>query len=408
MSIIGVSLLQFYWLQKAFDVKDKQFNQSAHIALLEVADLMAVYNKAMPTTTNPVNQLTSDYFVVNVNDEDMEPSVLKNYLLSSFKKHNIKSDFEFGIYDCSNDKMMYADEVHLSNPDKISKPTRELPKFKGFNYYFGVRFTNKKVILAGEMGIWLYSSLILLVVIVFFGYAIYVILDQQRLSEIRKAFVNNLTHEFKTPISTIEIASDVLLSSELIQQEDRFKNYVTIIKQENNRIRNNVERVLQLALDEKNPFRLEKTVFILNDWLEALVTHWKNSEEIDISFTSLSNRILVEADALHFENLLYNLLDNAKKYCIKTPVITIELVSKKQSTLLIFKDNGIGIDSKFLKQIFTPFYRVPTGDIHNVKGFGLGLSYVNQVIKQHQWKITVASTLQNGTTFTIEIPLLKK
>ena len=218
-------------MQKAWNIKEKQFNQTIFIGLQNVAEKLSTYSQTEPPNENPVNQLSSNYFVVNT-DCIIDVNVLDYYLRTEFDKLNIDTDYEYAVYDCHNDKMVYGNYVSIKGKDNSIEMTTNMPKYSEYVYYFGVNFPSKTNSLTGDMGLWIIFSAILLVSVIFFSYAIFIILRQKRLSELQKDFINNMTHEFKTPISSINISADVISNPEIVNDPERLQNYGGIIKQE--------------------------------------------------------------------------------------------------------------------------------------------------------------------------------
>ncbi len=403
VSILGIITVQVYWLTKTFELKEKQFNETIHTALLNVVEKMSPESIS---NENIINQLSSDYFVVNVNDI-INANVLDYYLSNEFKKLQLNLDFEYAIYDCKSDKMMYGCYVNvLDHSDE--KQSTELLTYDEYIYYFGVKFPTKSSYVLSNMRASIYLSSILFLAIIFFGYALYFIIQQKRRSELQTDFINNMTHEFKTPIASIALASDVLLKSEAIKNDTRLTNFSKIIKEQSERLNLQVEKVLQLAKDQNNLLELNLEKINLNQLLETITRSClPNFEKLNgnIILKIPNKAFYIEADRLHLTNILHNILDNSLKYCTTKPLVNISFNEKNKHVSLKIKDNGIGIDKKYLTQIFDKFYRVPTGDIHNVKGFGLGLFYVKKVIDQHNWKIKINSEIGKGTEIKIEIKL---
>lgn len=408
-SITGIIVTQVYWVQRAFDMKSKQFYQTTHVALRDVAQQIARINQH---TVKPVSikQLSSDYFVVNVNDV-IDANVLEYLLKTAFSKRGLFMEYEYGIYDCSTDKMVYGN--YVSSKTKAQPKRRaNLPKYDDYIYYFGVRFPNKTSYLASQMDIWIFSSLILVVVILFFGYTLFAILKQKRLSEVQRDFINNMTHELKTPISTIAVTADLLTNPQILGSKERMVNYAHIIKSENARLQNQIEKVLQSARMDREKLVLQKEIIDLRSLLTDLATSFElkvKNEGGSLELRLAPEALIVWADQSHLMNIVGNLLDNALKYASTKPQIVIdaEVVgnSKKKKLHLSIQDNGIGIKKEYQKKIFEKFFRVPTGNIHNVKGFGLGLDYVRQIVEAHRWAITLKSELGQGSTFKITIPI---
>jgi len=405
VSIVGILFIQGYWIKQAYKLKEKQLDHSLQIALKEVAQVIARYKNNTLPGDNPVFQHSPEYFVVNINNE-IDTLVLETYLQQTFDFHNIKLDYEFGIYNCNTDSMIYLKYVRQNNKKEKAIERHILPNCKKFVYYFGVFFPGKADFLLEEIDVWFYFSAILLFIIGFFGYSLLIILKQKRLSEVQKDFINNMTHEFKTPISTIAISADVLLMPEIIRKPQKLSNYAAIIKSENNRLLNLVEKVLQMANIEKNRNKLKLEAIDINEVIQQIVASFAvnlaNKGRIECKFSAQQSNI--KADKMHFTNLLYNLLDNALKYNNKTPYIIIHTEIKNRKLCISIIDNGIGIRKEFHKKIFEKFYRISTGNIHNVKGFGLGLNYVLKIVKQHGWDIKLESHEGKGSKFTILLP----
>jgi len=248
------------------------------------------------------------------------------------------------------------------------------------------------------------SLLFTMVILLTFGLTLYYIQKQKKLSDIKSDFINNMTHEFKTPIATINLASDALGSPKVMGQQEQTKYYLKIIKQENKRMNNQVERVLQMALIENQDFHLDLQKTDVHTIIENTIT------AVELSAKEKGGKILsslratcsaVMVDEIHFSNILNNLMDNALKYCEKAPDILIETFNKDGKIFIRISDNGVGMSKEVQKHIFDKFYRKPSGNIHNVKGFGLGLSYVKAIMDSHGGEISVSSEPGNGSIFTL-------
>ena len=405
-AIIGIIAIQIYFLQNAWNIKEKQFVQTVMIGLRNVAEQMSKYNQTALPHTNPIRQLSSNYFVVDINGV-IDANSLEFYLKSEFDKLNLQTDFEYAIYNCQTDKMEYGNYLTKQGSSKQNVLSANLPKYDQYTYYFGVNFPLMRNTIIGDMTVWFVFVALLLVSILFFVYAIFVILQQKRLSEMQKDFINNMTHEFKTPISSINISADVIMNPKIVNDPNRLFTYASVIKQENNRLNQQVDKVLQIARIENHGFHLNKEQIKVNDLIIRVVDNCvANSNHKLIINTNLSDTVsFILADVLHLTNILFNLLDNASKYSGDEPVISISTHRNRHCVLIKVKDNGPGIREEFQKRIFHKFYRIPTGNLHDVKGFGLGLYYVKTICKAHQWNIHLVSSLGNGSTFVIEIPV---
>lgn len=396
--IIGVVVTQIYWVSQALDLRQRQFNQNAHVALQDVAEQLANVSGVMQTI-NPVEQLSPEYFLVNTN-ATTQPDLLEHFIKDSFQKHNLITDFEVGIYDCTTDKMRYGMFLSTKNNVKTSAPTSDWIMTNKYPYYFGVRFPQQETYLAGTINGAVWSSVLVLVAVCFFAYALFVILRQRHLSEVQRNFVNNMTHELQTPISTIRIAADVLNTEAIVKQPDRHRRYVQIVREEILRLQGQVEMVLSMAKAESHNLNLKKEQLNAHSFIESVIVPYEG--KVRISFEDTNP--MVEADAFHFRNMLSNLIDNAIKYSPGVPDVWVRTHSKKHCLVIAVEDKGLGIAPEFQKKVFNKFFRVPDGDLHNVKGSGIGLSYVRQIVKSHHWHLDLRSQLGQGSIFSISIP----
>ncbi len=395
LSIIGVLITQIYWVRRAFALNERQFNQRVHLALQEVAEQLSKINGVM-LHNNPVEQLSPDYFLVNTN-ATVQADILEHYLKSEFKKHDVISDFEVGIYDCTTDKIMYGTALSTLNDDENPTPTANWKKSNKYPYYFGIRFPKQAVFVAGSLKGWIWSSALVLLAVCFFAYALFVILKQKQLTEIQRDFINNMTHELQTPVATIKIAADVLNSPQILDQPDRFKKYVKIVKEETQRLQHQIETVLNMAKAERNSLTLNVQWLDVHEVIESVAAKYE-----DILVKQLSaDSPYIHADKFHLVNVLNNLIDNAIKYSPVDSEVKIETYRENGTLIVSVKDKGIGIAPEHQSKVFKKFYRVPTGNMHNVKGFGIGLSYVWQIVKAHGWKINIQSELGKGSDFQI-------
>ncbi len=403
-SIFGIIIIQGYWLRRAFILNDSEFHQSVTIALYEVAQKIAAFNQSELPKQNLVQRKSSNYYAVNVNN-NIDANILEDYLIRSFEEKAINTDFEYAVYDCLSKELVYGSYCKMEHLDESKEKSGVLPKFEDLTYYFVVKFPSKTGFLLSNMWQNLLFSFITFLALSFLVYSMWVILKQKKLSELQKDFINNMTHEFKTPISSIKIASDYLLKDPILNQNERIKKYTEIISDQNSRLNNQVEKVLSLARLESDNFKLKKESFDIIPIIKDIIA----AENIRIAPGHVGLAVdesaaIITGDKLHFTNIVYNILDNSVKYCKSIPQIAINIINNGEKMLLEIKDNGIGINKEELDKLFQKFYRVSTGNIHDVKGFGLGLFYVKNICKSHGWNVRVASEPNVGSTFTIEIP----
>lgn len=431
ISLASILVVQMVWMRKTLAMQQtniaiqeredslnlKQFSEQAHIALRNVLEHISTQKADSSDLYGAVKQVRTNYFTVDINEE-LHPFYLETLLKREFYDQNIHQDFQYGIYDCFSDSIVFGnlikftkDSLYAPVSDSLVGITSEKLSWKKDGHYFTVYFPNVISESVGEptqlISPWIYVSIIVLLVLVFFGYTLTVIFRQKRLSEVKTDFINNMTHELKTPISTIGLSSEMLLRNDFSNDPEKLNRYASIIFKENKRLENQVERVLNVAKLDKEDLVLKKEKMDLHELLEEARDNFKYNQleqagKIELNLNASSGEII--ADPVHITNVVYNLLDNAIKYCDKTPEISVTTKDDKRGITIEFTDNGIGIKREDVKMIFDKFYRVPTGNVHNVKGFGLGLYYVKLIIDAHEGKIDVKSSLGKGTCFTIWLP----
>ncbi len=398
LSLVGISIAQIYWVRAAFNQEQDHFHRQVNAALNQVAGEFYSINKINAPNTNPIRQVLGNYYIVMVNSP-IDTNLLESLLKKAFSSRGIKTDFEYGIYNCDTQCMVFEEYVS-SDALPVIESLNQLPAWSETNYYFGVYFPSKSGYLLNRMKIWMFTTVVLLVVILFFGYAMFIILKQKRLSEIQKDFISNMTHEFKTPISTIAVASEVLQQPNIIEEPERLLNYATIINKENKRLKGQVERVLQLASLENDALELDYTKISVHKIITEVVSQFSISHtQGKINFLANAKYNIIKADKHHFMNMVFNLIDNAIKYSNSSFQIIISTKNEGGSLFISIKDNGIGIAESEQKLIFDKFYRVGTGNLHNAKGFGIGLSYVKLMTKEFDGFIKVESSVGKGSTF---------
>ncbi len=400
--IVGIMILQFFLLRQAVQYEEKKFAQKVHVALLEVASKLNVDGKTAVPQTNPIEKLSKDYYIVNVNSK-FETASLDYYLKNEFEKFDLVTDFEYGYYDCTKECMKYGDYIAIEKSGQPKKIEFKLAK-NNMAYYFVVHFPHFNKYIYKELNIWIIFSFVMLVVLVLYGYSAFTILQQKKYTELQKDFINNMTHEFKTPISSILIASNFLEKQEPVLQDEKLKKYTELITQQAFKLNGHVEKILNLAKTDNKSLLLQKTNFNLAIAVGAVIENILLKYPSAQIVVNIPQAYFIEADAFHFSNLVYNLLDNAVKYAIAVPIIEIKAKAVSKHIQLSFVDNGMGIPAKDLQNVFEKFYRVQHSKSNEVNGFGLGLFYVQKICKEHRWTITLNSIEKKGTEVIILIP----
>ena len=406
--VCGVLLFQSYWLIETWTIKNEEFDSTVIKSLRKVAVKIAEVNQSELPKANLIQKQSSNY-AVNVNSA-IDANILEDFLVRTFNEASLNTAFEYAVYDCVNNELEYKNICNLSAGQEDYAKSETLPTFDDLIYYFVISFPQRSSYLTNDLNTNILFSIMTVLAVLIFMYGIWVILKQQKVTDLQKDFINNMTHEFKTPISSIKIASDVIINSDSVKSDDRISQYAAIIKDQNNRLNNQVEKVLNIARLEKDQFKLNLERIELVEFIKKLMRLEKLKFDENKGFLTLASKedsVYVKADRLHLTNVLSNILDNAIKYCQKSPDVQFELSQINDKARLIIKDNGIGIEKENIKKLFDKFYRVSTGNVHNVKGFGLGLYYVKNICDAHGWKIDVKSKVDQGTKFIIEMDTIK-
>ncbi len=399
---IGILIAQLVWTYKAFTLEEKKFSQKVHIALLEVAREIYANNEHEISTKDLIQKVSNDYYVVNVND-DIDPAVLEHFLKTEFTKFNIITDFEYAVYNCESDDMMYGKYISVNDEADPNKEIR-FEKYKDLVYYFAVRFPQEKTYLLSSLKFWLILSIVLMLILVIYVYSIYTLIQQKKYSELQRDFINNMTHEFKTPLSSILLASNSLQNQSSVRENEKLNTYAEIISQQGKKLNHHIEKILNVARNDEFAMALNPVSLNLNEILHQVSRSVQTKHpEVQISIDSNPD-ISIRADEFHFTNVVQNLLDNSIKYSDETPEIQIITSQNKKGIQLDFSDNGIGIPPKNLGFIFDKFYRVSDKKNNEVNGFGLGLYYVKRIVQQHGWKISARNNVEKGINISIFIP----
>ncbi|MDH5036585.1 MULTISPECIES: sensor histidine kinase [Chryseobacterium] len=400
IAIIGILIAQLMWTRQAYNLEDKKFDQKVNIALMEVAEKLSGGKTSY--TENPVQNIANDYYVVNINNE-FHPVVLEYYLKTEFTRFQINTDYVYALYNCHSDKMIYG-KYMTSHQESPGSKVINFPKHKNLIYYFSIRFPDKTTYLISSLRFWYLLTFALIIILLVYVYSIYTIIQQKKFSELQRDFINNMTHEFKTPLSSILLASEALNKQEMVQENSKLQTYTSIIINQSHKLNSHIEKILNIAKNDAAGLSLKPQKILLQPFIQEIADNIQHKNK-DLSIEiDIENSTSVMADEFHFTNIIYNLLDNSIKYCEIKPVIKISAHKDSKGLYLKFKDNGMGIPAKNIPHIFEKFYRVHTKRSEEVNGFGLGLFYVKKVVQQHHWKISVENNEDKGITTTLFFP----
>jgi len=411
ISLTGIVVTQLFWVKNALKLKEEQFSHRVSIALKSTVNQLLDYkddttNTVFMNTCNPGCEMISDNIIASINPESLD-SIIKE----EFSNMKIQTEYEYAIFRKSDNHFVVGKyNSDLKNIINSNHFTTLTSLWKPDRFVLSVYFPKESNFLIKQMIGWLSTSTVFILIIIFiFSYIILSLVKQKKLSEMKTDFVNNMTHEFKTPIATISLASEMLLKPGVNEMPEKTKKYASIIYDENSRLKNQVEQVLQIAVLDKGNFKLKKREVNLHELIEFAAGNFEMQikQRCGKIITNLdASMATFYADPVHITNIINNLMDNANKYTAEAPEIIITTRNTEKGIIMTVEDNGIGISHENQKHIFKKFFRVHTGNIHDVKGFGLGLYYVKTIVEAHGGSVKLQSELKKGTQFEIYFPFV--
>jgi two-component system phosphate regulon sensor histidine kinase PhoR len=397
--------IQLIWLQKVYLYEEKQFNINVSKSVRSLYTDMELVNDATDNVQKVVENVSPDVYLLKI---DCSPNLEQLWI-------NIKAELtDFDVYtDCrvaiySQVENKYTTEQYIDLPDSYfpSNKEKELSVYKRDYAYIALYFPHRGQYIINQMMFWIASSGLLLLVLIGFGFSIFYLYRQKFFNETQKDFINNFTHEFKTPLAVIKIAADVLQQKTIIEKPDKLENYAGIIHEQTSHLQLQVQRLLEIAYTDRSSLPLEKEIFDANKLIEESINDlhpYIEQKNAVVQTHFAMPDAMINADKPYLRLCLINLIENAIKYAA-TPVIDVSTNTEGSYFCIAVKDNGIGIATEHQKKIFERFYRIKDGELYTGKGFGLGLNFVKKVIDTHHGKIEVVSELGAGSTFTIKIP----
>jgi two-component system, OmpR family, phosphate regulon sensor histidine kinase PhoR len=406
--IAFIVVTQLYWLRHIYNLEQHQFKRNVLKSLQAMLHETGAAANPKEPVKDIVDRLDDNTFLIDIGNIPGKDSL----------KYHLSSEFEyFGVWTYCN-VYVYSkqknDTIYTFNLDAA---TSNAPESKALHAIFPLNYANNYMLLyfpyrgryiIQEMSFWIATAILLIILLTGISFALLYLYRQKFLNELQKDFVNNFTHEFKTPLAVMKIASDVLIQPGIEKKPERLLKYSQVVKEQTEHLQSQVERLLKTATAESAKLVVKKEACNLNELVQLSLTQIEPlvlSKNASIDFLPDENEPVIYADKGQLQLVIVNLVENAVKYCGKQPHIIIELknVESEFYTILI-KDNGVGIEEKNLKFLFKKFYRVPTGNVHNVAGFGLGLNFVKKVIDAHDGKIQIHSLVGIGTEFRLLLP----
>jgi two-component system phosphate regulon sensor histidine kinase PhoR len=405
-----VVTVQLYWLKKVYSFEQRQFNLNVVKSIRGLFEDLEMNDAPGTNLQQLINKPDNNdnYFLFKADTIPSKDSLVY-YIQDEFADFGVLTDCKLGAYNAAKKQYVYEEFIPApaSRYAGVKPVTGEMPVFDDESDHILLYFPHRHEYILGQMDFWIVSTVVLFLALIGLAASLFYFYRQKFLSEIQKDFVNNFTHEFKTPLAVMKIAADVLGQDHISQQPDRLQRYANIIKNQTEHLQGQVERLLRTASIETKDLPIRKEEIDAHQLIEQALGKVQplieqKKARVDIKVEESNAR--VQADRAHLELAVVNLLENALKYSVE-PHIVVETGQLEDEFFISVKDNGVGIEKQYLKNIFKKFYRVPTGDIHNVKGFGLGLDFVKRIIDAHNGKIKVNSLPGIGTEFRLFIPL---
>ncbi len=403
--IMLIIAVQLFWLNKVYSFEQRTFHTNVVKSIRGLYEDIDLVGTRSMDLNDLIENPSTDYFLFRINNTYSEDSVAF-YLKNELKDFDVLTDAYVGYYTAGHTK--FKNPIYIPTAaSKYEKGEINLPTYKR-NYNYGlIYFPHRNKYVLQQMNFWFISSAALFIVLIGLAVILFFFYRQRFLAEIQKDFVNNFTHEFKTPLAVMKISAEVLLQDKIVAQPERLRKYATIVENQTQHLQEQVERLLQIARSDRRDLPIQKKVVPLKELIEQAVAKMQplideKKAEVNIPIDEEQN-IELYADRAHLELAIVNLLENALKFSVK-PHIIISIGHEDGNIYISVKDNGIGIEKKFQKRLFKKFYRVPTGDVHNVKGFGLGLNFVKRIIDAHHGSIKINSLPGIGTEFRLILP----
>jgi len=410
LSVVGILFIQMSWIQNALKLKNEEFQRGVDNALTQIRqdfynEFMLKSHEAIISEQNTQYYLKNNFRV----DGEFNQQEVHDVIEKKLRQNNVKEKFEFCITNMFQFVVLQSDGFQMSS-QHTAKSMLLAPEYALRSHetlYLSIS-EDKSAIIREMLWMIIASVVFTTIIILAFFLTVRTLFNQKKLSEIKSDFINNMTHELKTPLATISLAIDALTNEKVIHDADKIKIYSSMIKEENKRMNKQVEKILQAARLEKEEIKLNLQRLdahqVINKVADNLALQvLEKNGKLDLKLNATNPYI--QADEVHFSNIIFNLLDNAMKYSDGPPHILVETFKHGNGMLSIkIKDNGIGMDKETQSRIFEKFYRAHTGNLHNVKGFGLGLSYVKAIVDAHEGRIKVESTPGKGSTFTVTLP----
>jgi two-component system phosphate regulon sensor histidine kinase PhoR len=413
LSILGVALTQYFWITNAVELRKEQFNDKINVGLKSLVNDLYIIKRN--NLENNDSLYSESIHIISPSTQKLDYKLIDSLINRELINTRINSEYSFGLFKILKEEklLVYSSNTKYQNHLLDSPHQVSLSPIFDYKdaYFLSVYFPYRESYILKQMLFMIFASAFFVILVgLSFLAAVYSSFKQKKATLVRNDFINNMTHEFKTPISTVSLSAEMLLSDPILSQPAKAKKYASVVLEESQRLRLQVEQVLQMAVIDKGELSIKKRELDVHKLILDII----NKMEINVEKrggvvrTYLNaKKTKIWADKMHMTNVLSNLLDNANKYTPDTPIIVVRTKNYKEGIIISVEDNGIGIKSDDQKDIFKQFRRVHTGNLHDVKGFGLGLYYVKLLTEAHGGHVKLTSEWGNGSIFELFFPFNK-
>ena len=408
LSTIVVGLLiatQLFWLNKTYNYDQKEFTTSVVKSIKGVYEDLKLSDSNAAHLQQLIEQPDANTFLFKIDSIPFKDTLL-NTLLNNLEDFGVFADCKVALYNAATHSYLFQEYLPTAATKHPSNSGDDLPLYQKEHSYVHLFFPHRYQYIINEMTWWIVSGILLLLILIALGFSMFHLYRQKFLNEIQNDFIRNVTHEFQTPLTTLTVGLDTISKPSITEHPEKLQKYTRLMQGQTAYLKQHIDNLMKVLKTEANGMAIQKELIAPNELIKKAVTQLyaaieEKHAKIELHLEETNGTVLADSNDLYVAIL--NLVSNAIKYS-KEPLVSIETKMVNDRYCISVKDNGIGIEAQYQKKLFKKFYRVPTGDVHNVKGLGLGLYFVKKVITAHKGTILVKSTEGTGTEFIIELP----
>ena len=403
--VIGlIIVIQVFWLRKIYNYEEKEFDKSVIKVIKGLYEDIKLEVEPIGPLNEIISKPESHIYIARVENWQPSDSILF-YLQNEMEDFNIFADCKLSLYDAAKKNIFYETDIYSAASNKNSLKTLPSSFSKPEKNSIILYFPHRERYILSKMTFWIATSIILLGVLVWLGISIFYLYRQKSLNELQRDFVNNFSHEFKTPLSVISLAADSMKKNSVQQKPEKISQYADMIGYQSKYLQGQIDRLLRYSFSETTGLKLIRENVNMHELIAEAVNNLQpmiDAKKAELKYDLKADNPIVNGDKNYLLIVLINIVENALKYSV-LPKVTISTINGHQNLSISVKDNGVGIEKKYFRDIFKKFFRVPKGDIHSSKGFGIGLSFVKKILDSHHGGIVVESVPGIGSNFIITL-----